>query len=74
MYIGYLCKQVVSQVHVSSNTVKLPQSDPRDYMHMTLFGVRDGVFWAQVSESSPSLKGKGCGFGHECQETPYHTI
>ena len=28
-------------------------------MHMSLFGVRDGFFSAQVSESSPSLKGEG---------------
>ena len=28
-------------------------------MHMALFGVRDGFFSAQVSESSPSRKGEG---------------
>ena len=30
-----------------------------DYMHMALFGVRDGFFSAKVSESSPSLKAEG---------------
>ena len=43
-------------------------------MHMALVGVRDGFISAQVSESSPSLKGEKGEFSRTLQVFKYFTI